>query len=219
MTRFQVNHIAQTVSIHKEKVARREIGVLTTNKNTIRQHKILAPANQERQIKYVRKPIDYSILDGVGHASRQQMTAVNYSQTAPRPRRSSSSSVSGPGPAGPAPTQKPPTPPTQQMSQMSMSQMNVSGGTLRRVDYRTPPAIAPPQLPNTYATNYPMAVQTVRRNNSTCSTLPAAIHTSHLIGAHQPPAQQMTHYRQGMMVTSGHQLQTMVCLRFQSSIS
>ena len=28
----QINHISQTVSIHKEKVARREIGVLTTNK-------------------------------------------------------------------------------------------------------------------------------------------------------------------------------------------
>ena len=28
----QINHISQTVGIHKEKVARREIGVLTTNK-------------------------------------------------------------------------------------------------------------------------------------------------------------------------------------------
>ena len=28
----QINHISQTVSIHKEKVARQEIGVLTTNK-------------------------------------------------------------------------------------------------------------------------------------------------------------------------------------------
>ena len=28
----QVNHITQTVGIHKEKVARREIGILTTNK-------------------------------------------------------------------------------------------------------------------------------------------------------------------------------------------
>ena len=28
----QVNHISQTVAIHKEKVARREIGILTTNK-------------------------------------------------------------------------------------------------------------------------------------------------------------------------------------------
>ena len=33
----QINHISQTVSIHKEKVARREIGVLTTNKCSNRQ--------------------------------------------------------------------------------------------------------------------------------------------------------------------------------------
>ena len=48
------------VSIHKEKVARREIGVLTTNKTTSRQYKILAPSNLEKPIKYVRKPIDFN---------------------------------------------------------------------------------------------------------------------------------------------------------------
>ena len=32
----QVNHIVQTVAIHKEKVARREIGILTTNKSISR---------------------------------------------------------------------------------------------------------------------------------------------------------------------------------------
>lgn len=46
--------------IHKEKVARREIGVLTANKTTSRQYKIIAPANPEKPIKYVRKPIDYT---------------------------------------------------------------------------------------------------------------------------------------------------------------
>ena len=52
--------------IHKEKVARREIGVLTTNKNTTRQHKIIAPANPEKPMKYTRKQIDYAILDEIG---------------------------------------------------------------------------------------------------------------------------------------------------------
>lgn len=52
--------------IHKEKVARREIGVLTANKTTNRQYKIIAPANPEKPIKYVRKPIDYNgMLDKV----------------------------------------------------------------------------------------------------------------------------------------------------------
>lgn len=57
----------QTVDIHKEKVARREIGILTTNKNTSRTHKIIAPANPERPVRYIRKPIDYSMLDDMGH--------------------------------------------------------------------------------------------------------------------------------------------------------
>lgn len=56
----QMNHISQTVMIHKEKVARREIGVLTANKSTTRQYKIIAPANPEKPIKYVRKAIDYN---------------------------------------------------------------------------------------------------------------------------------------------------------------
>ena len=56
----------QIVNIHKEKVARREIGVLATSKNTTRTHKIIAPAKQEKPERYSRKPVDYSILDDVG---------------------------------------------------------------------------------------------------------------------------------------------------------
>lgn len=56
-----LNHFFfQNVMIHKEKVARREIGVLTANKTTNRQYKIIAPANPEKPIKYVRKPIDFT---------------------------------------------------------------------------------------------------------------------------------------------------------------
>lgn len=67
----QMNHIAQTVAIHKEKVARREIGVLTANKVTNRQYKIIAPANPEKPIKYVRKGIDYSGELFCNHLFRQ----------------------------------------------------------------------------------------------------------------------------------------------------
>lgn len=65
-THLHFSHL-QTVDIHKEKVARREIGILTTNKNTARTHKIIAPANMERPVRYIRKPIDYTLLDDVGH--------------------------------------------------------------------------------------------------------------------------------------------------------
>ncbi|XP_069019865.1 abl interactor 2b isoform X17 [Embiotoca jacksoni] len=98
-----INHISQTVDIHKEKVARREIGILTTNKNTSRTHKIIAPANPERPVRYIRKPIDYSLLDDMGHgvkwlqrfkASAQNMKAGGSVLPRTNP-----------------PTQKPPSPP------------------------------------------------------------------------------------------------------------
>ncbi|KAL0599465.1 Abl interactor 1 [Plecturocebus cupreus] len=61
-----INRISQTVDIYKEKVARREIGILTTN-HASRTHKIIAPANTECPVRYIRKAIDYTVLDDVGH--------------------------------------------------------------------------------------------------------------------------------------------------------
>jgi len=170
----QINHISQTVGIHKEKVARREIGVLTTNKcsnspnGLSRQYKIIAPANPERPIKYVRKPIDYSCLDTIGHGvispqsnTPRQLTkrpsAGQYgtlgsgsvsSQYGPGLGKSPYGSIGNvsQGSAGPAPTSKPPTPP----------QNRFPSGTLNRSkEYRTPPVVAPPQVPSNYAPNYP----------------------------------------------------------------
>ncbi|XP_045899339.1 abl interactor 2-like [Micropterus dolomieu] len=92
-----VNHISQTVDIHKEKVARREIGILTTNKNTTRSHKIVAPPNPERPVRYIRKPIDYNVLDDIGHGVK-----VNGQQNM---KLGGGLSRSNP------PTQKPPSPP------------------------------------------------------------------------------------------------------------
>eukprot|EP00063_Salmo_salar_P069790 XP_014044625.1 PREDICTED: abl interactor 1-like [Salmo salar] len=71
-----INHISQTVDIHKEKVARREIGILTTNKNTSRTHKIIAPGNMERPVRYIRKPIDYTLLDDVGHGVKVRVPCI-----------------------------------------------------------------------------------------------------------------------------------------------
>lgn len=69
--------LLQTVDIHKEKVARREIGILTTNKNTSRTHKIIAPGNMERPVRYIRKPIDYTLLDDVGHGVKVRRVIVS----------------------------------------------------------------------------------------------------------------------------------------------
>uniref|UniRef100_A0A7N9B076 Abl interactor 1-like n=1 Tax=Mastacembelus armatus TaxID=205130 RepID=A0A7N9B076_9TELE len=85
-----INHISQTVDIHKEKVARREIGILTTNKNTSRTHKIIAPGNMERPVRYIRKPIDYTLLDDVGHGVKVRLilnSLLTFSVCLSVPRR------------------------------------------------------------------------------------------------------------------------------------
>uniref|UniRef100_A0A7N8YAD7 Abl interactor 2-like n=1 Tax=Mastacembelus armatus TaxID=205130 RepID=A0A7N8YAD7_9TELE len=119
-----VNHISQTVDIHKEKVARREIGILTTNKNTSRSHKIVAPANPERPVRYIRKPIDYSVLDDIGHGVKQNM------------KLGGGLSRSNP------PTQKPPSPP------------RAGRGILgKNSPYRTLEPVRPPVVPNDYVSS------------------------------------------------------------------
>ncbi|XP_023565777.1 abl interactor 2 isoform X11 [Octodon degus] len=98
-----INHISQTVDIHKEKVARREIGILTTNKNTSRTHKIIAPTNLERPVRYIRKPIDYTILDDIGHGvkvSTQNMKMGGLPRTTPPSQKPPSPPVSGKGTLG-----------------------------------------------------------------------------------------------------------------------
>ncbi|KAM4608802.1 abl interactor 2-like isoform 14-T14 [Polymixia lowei] len=91
------SNYVQTVDIHKEKVARREIGILTTNKNTARSHKIIAPANPERPVRYIRKPIDYNVLDDIGHGVKVFITQ--------------NMKLGGVLPRSNPPTQKPPSPP------------------------------------------------------------------------------------------------------------
>ncbi|XP_052355122.1 abl interactor 1-like isoform X24 [Oncorhynchus keta] len=98
-----INHISQTVDIHKEKVARREIGILTTNKNTSRTHKIIAPANPERPVRYIRKPIDYSLLDDMGHGVKWLLRFKASAQN----MKAGATGLPRTNP----PTQKPPSPP------------------------------------------------------------------------------------------------------------
>ncbi|XP_018596655.1 abl interactor 1a isoform X3 [Scleropages formosus] len=127
-----INHISQTVDIHKEKVARREIGILTTNKNTSRTHKIIAPANMERPVRYIRKPIDYTVLDDVGHGVKWLKAKHGNNQ----PVRGGTLSRSNP------PTQKPPSPP-----------MSGRGTLGRNTPYKTLEPVKPPTVPNDYMTS------------------------------------------------------------------
>ncbi|XP_053351109.1 abl interactor 1a isoform X8 [Clarias gariepinus] len=129
-----INHISQTVDIHKEKVARREIGILTTNKNTSRTHKIIAPANIERPVRYIRKPIDYTLLDDVGHGVKWLKAKQQHGNN--QSIRGGTLSRTNP------PTQKPPSPPM------------AGRGTLgRNTSYKTLEPVKPPTVPNDYMTS------------------------------------------------------------------
>ncbi|XP_052319231.1 abl interactor 1-like [Oncorhynchus keta] len=131
-----INHISQTVDIHKEKVARREIGILTTNKNTSRTHKIIAPGNIERPVRYIRKPIDYTLLDDVGHGVKW-LKAKQQGNNQPT-RGGGGGTLSRTNP----PTQKPPSPPM------------AGRGTLgRNTSYKTLEPVKPPTVPNDYMTS------------------------------------------------------------------
>uniref|UniRef100_A0A8C7JXG2 Abl-interactor 2b n=1 Tax=Oncorhynchus kisutch TaxID=8019 RepID=A0A8C7JXG2_ONCKI len=144
-----INHISQTVDIHKEKVARREIGILTTNKNTSRTHKIIAPANPERPVRYIRKPIDYSLLDDMGHgvkASAQNMKAGATGLPRTNP-----------------PTQKPPSPPMS--GKGTIGYVNVAE-VIRSVTWLhntkislVPLAVCTPGAPQFFSMNRPVQTQ------------------------------------------------------------
>ncbi|XP_068566264.1 abl interactor 1a isoform X8 [Cebidichthys violaceus] len=128
-----INHISQTVDIHKEKVARREIGILTTNKNTARTHKIIAPANMERPVRYIRKPVDYNVLDDVGHGVKWLKAKQHGNNQSVR-----GGTLSRTNP----PTQKPPSPP-----------MSGRGTLGRNTSYKTLEPVKPPTVPNDYMTS------------------------------------------------------------------
>ncbi|XP_040844055.1 abl interactor 1 isoform X17 [Ochotona curzoniae] len=155
-----INHISQTVDIHKEKVARREIGILTTNKNTSRTHKIIAPANMERPVRYIRKPIDYTVLDDVGHGvkvSSSNLKTGTLSRTNP-------------------PTQKPPSPPMS--GRGTLGSPGSSGGSGSRENSGSSsigipiavPTPSPPTVGAAPGSQYGTMTRQISRHNSTTSS-------------------------------------------------
>lgn len=121
----RINHISETVDIHKEKVARREIGVLASTKSTGRTHRIIAPAEQEKPVRYSRRTTDYSLLDQLGHG-------VKTSDRQDSRRRQSSKKVK----------------PQQQQAANRGSQRQPVAGTTRRAPLiKPPPPPVPPPMP------------------------------------------------------------------------
>ncbi|XP_057559533.1 abl interactor 1-like isoform X4 [Hippopotamus amphibius kiboko] len=161
------NNYIQTVGIHKEKVARREIGILTTNKNTSRTHKIIAPANTERPVRYIRKPIDYTVLDDVGHG-------VKHGNN--QPARTGTLSRTNP------PTQKPPSPPMAGQGTLGRNSGSSGGSGSREnsggssigipiaVPTPSPPTIGPAAPGSAPGSQYGTMTRQISRHNSTTSS-------------------------------------------------
>ncbi|XP_051573625.1 ABI gene family member 3-like isoform X2 [Myxocyprinus asiaticus] len=81
-----INQIGQTVDMHREKVARREIGVFTVAKRVPRNHKIVPPAKStEPKPEYSRIPISFSSLDSIGHgvkdSGQQQLKTATMTRS------------------------------------------------------------------------------------------------------------------------------------------
>ncbi|XP_044526611.1 abl interactor 2 isoform X25 [Gracilinanus agilis] len=181
------NNYIQTVDIHKEKVARREIGILTTNKNTSRTHKIIAPANLERPVRYIRKPIDYTILDDIGHGvkvSTQNMKMGGLPRTTPPTQKPPSPPMSGKGTLGSSGSSGGSHP-----SSRSSSRENSGSGSVG-----VPIAVPTPSPPSVFP-GHPVQFYSMNR--------PASRHTPPTIGGSLP-------YRRPPSITSQTSLQNQV---------
>ncbi|XP_066134929.1 abl interactor 2 isoform X24 [Saccopteryx bilineata] len=179
-----INHISQTVDIHKEKVARREIGILTTNKNTVRTHKIIAPTNLERPVRYIRKPIDYTILDDIGHGvkvSTQNMKMGGLPRTTPPTQKPPSPPLSGKGTLGSSGSSGGSHP-----SSRSSSRENSGSGSVG-----VPIAVPTPSPPSVFP-GHPVQFYSMNR--------PASRHTPPTVGGSLP-------YRRPPSLTSQTSLQ------------
>lgn len=166
-----MSHLAHDVKIHKEKVARREIGILTTNKSITRTVKVKRPENDEKSVKYVRKPIDYSSLDDVGHGVKlsrmssnlDPLTKIGVGRQNSYSSTHSSSGISCQNQNDMA------TPPLMLKASTLMSVNSGNGlGTVRSTvstgssyHYRTP--VVPPSVPSEYLSRQELGIYSSKK--------------------------------------------------------
>lgn len=211
----QLNYISQKFQFHNEKVARRKIALFTSAKAIGRKPKVLIPANNEKQGRYIRKPVDFNLLDGIGHgvktSDNTQTLMRNLNNNTARMSgtqtlgpKSSMSSLSHyhhyntlGGGSGPAPTTKPPTPP-----QAIRSGFGTLSRSSQNKEYRAlVPPIAPPQVPKNYEQNYPIGHPKSnivhRQTNSTGN-----YSTGHQNQAQYMPGMSYSHYHPGSNISN-----------------
>ncbi|NXK98504.1 ABI1 protein, partial [Formicarius rufipectus] len=90
-----VTCVAQRVDIHKEKVSRREVGSMTISKRFPSCQKIVAPPEPPCLEPYYRKPLNFSVLDDIGHGIKDRSTQLSRTGTLARKSTKSSSQAVG----------------------------------------------------------------------------------------------------------------------------
>ncbi|KAM4645256.1 ABI gene family member 3 isoform 2-T2 [Amazona ochrocephala] len=123
-----ISCVAQRIEMHKEKVSRREIGALTVSKRFPSCQKVVAPPSPPRLEPYCRKPLDFSVLDDIGHGIKDHSTQLSRTGTLARKGTKSSAQAAGTlgrSPRVPAPV-LPPVVPEGKISAASSSSSLIS---------------------------------------------------------------------------------------------
>ncbi|NXX23374.1 ABI3 protein, partial [Podargus strigoides] len=105
-----VTCVAQRVDMHKEKVSRREIGSLTVSKRFPSYQKIMSPPSPPCLEPYYRKPLNFSVLDDIGHGIKDHSTQLSRTGTLARKGIKSAQAAGTLGPRVPEPIQPPVVP-------------------------------------------------------------------------------------------------------------
>ncbi|NXD86581.1 ABI3 protein, partial [Halcyon senegalensis] len=87
--------VAQRVDIHKEKVSRQAIGSLTISKKFPSYQKIMAPLSPPCLEPYYRKPLNFSVLDDIGHGIKDHSTQLSRTGTLARKSIKSTAQAAG----------------------------------------------------------------------------------------------------------------------------
>ncbi|XP_054032873.1 ABI gene family member 3 [Dryobates pubescens] len=90
-----VRCVAQRVEMHKEKVSRREIGSLTVSKRFPSYQKIVPPPSPPCLEPYYRKPLNFSVLDDIGHGIKDHSTQLSRTGTLARKGIKATAQASG----------------------------------------------------------------------------------------------------------------------------
>lgn len=80
----RVSMLGQMVNIHKDKVARREIGTLAMVQRLPPGQKIIAPESLPTLTPYYRKPLNFACLDDIGHGIKDLSTQLSRTGTLSR---------------------------------------------------------------------------------------------------------------------------------------